>query len=75
MDGPKIFILSVVCRTEEDKYNSAYMWNLKKIMLQMNLFTKTEIVTDIDKLMATKGEMRNTKDKRNIKLTDTNYHT
>ena len=40
MDGPKIFILSVVCRTEEDKYNIAYMWNPKKIMLQMNLFKK-----------------------------------
>ena len=32
-------VLSEISQTEKDKYDIAYMWNLKK-MVQMNLFTK-----------------------------------
>ena len=35
----QVIILSEVSQTEKDKYDIAYMWNLKK-MVQMNLFTK-----------------------------------
>ena len=36
-----IVILSEVSQTERQiSYNIAYMWNLKKKMVQMNLFTK-----------------------------------
>ena len=35
----EVIILSEVSQTEKDKYDIAYMWNLKK-MVQMNLFTK-----------------------------------
>ena len=37
-----IIILNVVSQIEKDKYNTAYKWNLKKI-IKTNLFTKTEI--------------------------------
>ena len=37
----EIMILSEVSQTEKDKYHDiAYMQNLKKKMIQMNLFTK-----------------------------------
>ena len=35
----EIVILSEVSQTEKDKYHTAYICNLKK-MVQMNLFTK-----------------------------------
>ena len=36
----EIIILSEVSQTEKDKCDIAYMWNLKKKMIQMNLHTK-----------------------------------
>ena len=37
----EIIILSEVSQTEEDKYyDVTYMWNVKKKIVQMNLFTK-----------------------------------
>ena len=38
----EIIILSKVSQTElrQISYDTAYMWNLKKKMIQMNLFTK-----------------------------------
>ena len=32
--------MSEVSQTQKDKYDIAYMWNLKKKKVQMNLFTK-----------------------------------
>ena len=43
-------------KTEKDKYHITYMWNLKK-MIQMNLFTNRNRVTDVEnKLMVTRGK-------------------
>ena len=36
----EVVILSEVSQTEKDKYDITYMWNPKKKMVQMKLFTK-----------------------------------
>ena len=36
----EIIVLSKISQKEKDKYDITYMWNLKKKMIQMNLFTK-----------------------------------
>ena len=39
MDGSRDYPLSEVSKTENDKNDITYMWNLLK-MIQMNLYTK-----------------------------------
>ena len=36
----EIVILSEVSQTKKDKYDIFYMWNIKKKMVQMSLFSK-----------------------------------
>ena len=51
----EIIILSEVSLTEKDKYDIAYMWNLKKWYKWTYL--QKEIVTDVENnLMVTRGE-------------------
>ena len=54
----EIIILSEVSQTEKDKYDIAYMWNLKKQKryMQMNLFTRQKQTHDLEnELMVTRG--------------------
>ena len=58
----QIIILTKVSQTKERQvfYDIAYMWNLKKKMIQINLFIKqkqTYRLTDLEKeTMVTRGE-------------------
>ena len=52
----EIIILSEVSQKEKDKYHMISLISGIQNMIQMNLFTKQKQLTDVEKLMITKGE-------------------
>ena len=54
----EIIVLSKPDRKRQISYDIAYIWNLKKKMIQMNLHTEQKQTHRHNKLMVTKGERR-----------------
>ena len=56
MDGPRDYHVKWISQTEKDKYNIAYMWNLKKWYKWTYLQNRNRLTDIENKLMVTKGE-------------------
>ena len=62
----EIIILSEVSQKEKDKYHMISLISGIQNMIQMNLFTKQKQLTDVEKLMITKGEKGGGRDKLGV---------